>query len=37
MFEVYVEQKLRYSTLKKEETPNYVILFNIIKKIKNDE
>ena len=37
MFEVYVEQKLRYSTLKKEEPPNYVILFNIIKKIKNDE
>ena len=37
MFEVYIEQKLRYSTLKREEPPNYVILFNIIKKIKNDE
>ena len=37
MFEVYVEQKLRYSTLKKEKLPNYIILFNIIKKIKNDD
>ena len=37
LFEVYVEQKLLYSTFKKEAPPNYVILFNIIKNFKNNE
>ena len=36
-FEVYVEQKLQYSTFKKEQPPTYVILFNIIKNIQNKE
>ena len=37
LFEVYVEQKLQYSTFKKEQPPTYVILFNIIKNIQNKE
>ena len=36
-FEVYVEQKLQYSTFKKEQPPTYVILFNIIKTFENKE
>ena len=37
LFEVYVNQKLKYSTFKKEEPPTYVILFNIIKNMKINE
>lgn len=31
IFEVYVDHKLKYSTIQKEAPPTYVILFNIIK------
>ena len=31
IFEVYINQKLKYSTIKKEEPPSYVVLFNLIK------
>lgn len=37
MFEVYVEQKLKYSTLKRDEPPTYVILFNILKEIQSKQ
>ena len=37
MFEVYIERQLKYSTLKKEEPPTYIILFNIIKNLKNKD
>ena len=33
IFEVYVNQKLKYSTVAKEEPPTYVILYNILKNI----
>ena len=35
IFEVYVDQKLKYSTIKKEEPPTYIILYNILKNIDN--
>jgi hypothetical protein len=35
-FEVYVEQQLKYSTIKRETPPTYIILFNIIKNFKNN-
>ena len=36
IFEVYVNQKLKYSTMAKEEPPTYVILYNILKNIDNN-
>ena len=36
LFEVYINRKLKYSTLKKEEPPTYAILFNILKNIDNN-
>lgn len=37
LFEVYVEKELKYSTLKRDEPPTYVILFNIIKSMQKKE
>ena len=37
IFEVYVDQKLKYSTFKRDEPPTYTILFNILKSIQNEE
>jgi hypothetical protein len=37
LFEVYVNQNLKYSTFKKDEPPSYIILFNIIKNMQNNE
>jgi hypothetical protein len=37
LFEVYVNQNLKYSTFKKNEPPSYIILFNIIKNMQNNE
>lgn len=37
MFEVYIEQKLKYSTFKRDEPPTYVILFNILKEMQNKQ
>ena len=37
IFEVYVEQKLKYSTFKRDEPPTYVILFNILKEIQSKQ
>lgn len=35
IFEVYVEQQLKYSTIKRKQPPTYIILFNIINNMKN--
>lgn len=37
LFEVYVEQKLKYSTFKRDEPPTYVILFNILKELQSKQ
>ena len=36
IFEVYVEHQLKYSTIKREQPPIYIILFNIINNMKNN-
>ena len=36
IFEVYVEHQLKYSTIKREQPPTYIILFNIINNMKNN-
>lgn len=35
IFEVYVENKLKYSTIVREEPPTYIILYNILKNLDN--
>ena len=36
IFEVYVDRKLKYSTIVREEPPTYIILYNILKNLDNN-